>query len=67
MIPGLVVLREAMPLCPEGPVSHADCPVVQQLAKLPPGAALAISCLFPKPDWRRPHSGSATEPLGDGH
>lgn len=46
MIPGLVVLREAMPLCPEGPVSHVDCPVVQWLAKLPPGAALAIFVSF---------------------
>lgn len=49
-----VVLREAMPLCPEGPVSHVDCPAVRQLAKLPPGTALAIPCLFPKPDRRRP-------------
>lgn len=67
MIAGLVVLREAMPLGPEGPVSHVGFPVVPWLAKLPPGAALAISCLFPKPDWWRPHGGSATERLGDDH
>lgn len=52
-----------MPLCPEGPVSHVGCPVVQQLAKLPPGAALAISCLFPKPVWRRAHCGQPLSPL----
>lgn len=56
-----------MPLCPGGPVSHVGCPVVQRLAKLPPGAALAILCLFPKPDWRRPPGGSATGTLGDDH
>lgn len=67
MISSLAILQEAMPLCPEGPVSHVDCPAVWLLAKLPPGTALAISCLFPKPDWRRPEGGSAIEPLGDDH